>query len=423
MRILHRRSGAALALVALSTTLGSVAVGNPASAAPGRADLTVGLTVDRSRIPVQGEAVKTDITVANAGVATADGITVTVDLPANAYVGGEGPLGGSWQCSALSPRLVCTHAALAPGQTADPFNFFIQFRPGTDGQTGDITATVTTTSRESSTRNNSATQTVTYDATVSYPDLYVTGVSLIPGYEVIEGDWVKHPMHVANRGTRTAEDVRVRVVASAGLLWGVGDQSDPSWQCTTVVERQEWECVTGPLAPGEQTKVLSFSGEVPPGGHPGDPLPVTVTVSTSTPDEDPWGNVYEGGYVYGTPAYLTGRVWLDADADGQRDADEGAAPTGDLSLSVQPADSFARSVTVNADGTYRLTLHDGQYQLLAGLAPTTHRFTTPDAGDDATDSDVVLTYDTPEWQEAQSEQVFLAQGDEKVLDIGLVGIG
>ncbi|MGN9916191.1 SdrD B-like domain-containing protein [Micromonospora palomenae] len=423
MRILHRRSGAALALVALSTTLGSVAVASPASAAPERADLTVGLTVDRSRIPVQGEAVKTDITVANAGVATGDGITVTVDLPANAYVGGEGPLGGSWQCSALSPRLVCTHAALAPGQTADPFNFFIQFRPGTDGQTGDITATVTTTSRESSTRNNSATRTVTYDATVSYPDLYVTGVSQIPGYEVIEGDWVKHPMHVANAGTRTAEDVHVRVVAQAGLLWGVGDQSDPSWQCTTVVERQEWECVTGPLAPGEQTKVLSFSGQVPPGGQPGDPLPVTVTVSTSTPDEDQWGNVHEGGYVYGTPAYLTGRVWLDADADGQRDADEGTAPTGELSLSVQPADSFARSVTVNADGTYRLALHDGQYQLLAGLAPITHRFTTPDAGDDAIDSDVVLTYDTPEWQEAQSEQVFLAQGDEKVLDIGLVSVG
>ncbi|MEH0820920.1 MULTISPECIES: SdrD B-like domain-containing protein [unclassified Micromonospora] len=422
MRILHARSGAALALVALSTTLGSVAVASPASAAPERADLTVGLTVDRSRIPVQGEVVKTDIKVANAGVATADGITVTVDLPADAYVSGEGPALDSWQCSALSPRMVCAHAALAPGQSADPFTVGIRFRPGTDGQTGDITATVSTTSRESSTRNNSATQTVTHDASVIYPDLYVSSVAPL-SYEVIEGDWVKYPMHFSNRGTGTAQDVRVRVAAPAGPLGGVGDQSDPSWQCTTVVTDQEWECVNGPLAPGEQTPLLSFSGRVPAGGQPGDQLPVSITVSTSTPEEDPRGNTYEAAFVYVTPAYLTGRIWLDADADGQRDPEESEAPAG-VGLAVQPYSGFTRSdVTVNADGTYRLALHDGQHRLLASLVSTTHRFTTPDVGDDATDSDVFVTYDSLEQQEAQSDDVFLVQGAETVLDIGLVSVG
>ncbi|WP_446212197.1 hypothetical protein [Micromonospora sp. IBSANI012] len=421
MNLLQRRSGAAFALVALATTVGSVAAASPASAAVDRADLTVGLNTDRSRIPVQGEIVMTDVTVANAGVATANGITVTVQLPANAYVGGEGPLSDSWQC-VLSPTMVCTHPALAPGQTAAPMTFGVQFRPGADGQAGEIVATVTSTSRESSTKNNSAKQTVTYDASVTYPDLYVSSVAPL-SYEVIEGDWVKYPMRFGNRGTATAQDVRVRVAAPAGPLGGVGNQSDPSWQCTTIVTDQEWECVNGPLAPGEQTPLLSFSGPVPAGGQPGDQLPVTIAVSTSTPGENPRGNTYEAAFVYATPAYLTGRVWLDVDADGQRDPEEGVAPTGELGLSVQPYEGTTRSVTVNADGTYRLALHEGQHQLLASLVSTTHRFTTSDVGDDATDSDVVVTYDSIEQQEAQSDQVFLVQGAETVLDIGLVSVG
>ncbi|MEU5943445.1 SdrD B-like domain-containing protein [Micromonospora sp. NPDC047548] len=422
MNFLQRRSGAAFALVALATTVGSVAAASPASAAADRADLTVGLTVDRARIPVQGETFMTDITVANAGVATANGITVTVQLPATAYVAGEGPASDAWQC-VLSPTMICTHPALAPGQNAAPMTFGVQFRPGTDGQAGDIVATVTSTDRESNTRNNSARQTVTYDASVTYPDLYVSSVIPIPGYEVIEGDWVKYPMRFSNSGSRTAEDVRVRVAAPTGPLGGVGNQSDPSWQCTTIVTDQEWECVNGPLAPGEETPVLSFSGPVPAGGQPGDRLPVTVTVSTSTPGENPRGNTYEGGFVYGTPAYLSGRVWLDADADGQRDPEETGLSTGELALSVQPSGGTMRAVTVNSDGTYRLALHDGQHELLASLVSTTHRFTTADVGDDATDSDVFVTYDSPEQQAAQAHPVQLVQGAETVLDIGLVSVG
>ncbi|RLP94955.1 SdrD B-like domain-containing protein [Micromonospora sp. CV4] len=422
MSILHRRSGAALALAVLATTLGSVAVASPASAAVDRADLTVGLTVDRARIPVQGESVMTDVTVANAGVATADGVTVTVDLPANAYVAGEGPAADGWQC-ALSPTLVCVHAALPAGQKAAPLTFGVRFRPGADGETGDITATVSSTSRESSTRNNTTRQTVTYDAGVVYPDLYVSSVVQIPGYEVLAGEWVKHPMHFANNGTQTAEDVRVRVTAAAGLFGGVGDQSDPSWQCTTVVTDQEWECVNGPLAPGAQTPVLSFSGRVPEGGQPGDLLPVTVTLSTSTPGENPRGNTYQGGFVYGTAAYLTGRVWLDADADGQRDPEETGLSAGELALSVLPSDGPAQNISVNADGTYRVALRDGQHELHAELFSTTYRFTTPDTGDDATDSDVFVTFDVPDQQSAQSDAVQLAQGAETALDIGLVSVG
>ncbi|MGK5737472.1 hypothetical protein [Micromonospora sp. URMC 103] len=420
MRISSPRSGAVLALAVLGTTLGTA---SPALAAPARADLTADVTVDRSRIPVAGELVETRVSVANAGVATADGFTVTVTLPASAYIGGEGPVADSWQCTAVSPALVCNHPALAAGQSAAPLEFGIQFREGTDGQSGAITASVSSTSREASTRNNSATQTVTYDASVTYPNLRITDVGYIPGSEVIEGDWVKQPLHVTNLGTAAAEDVRVHVVAPTGIFGGVGDQSDPSWQCTTVVAGQEWECVNGPLAPGAQTPVLSFSGSVPAGGQPGDRIPVTYTVSTSTPDEDPRGNVFEGGFLYGTPAYVSGRVWLDADADGQRDADEGAAPTGELSLALQPLGSFQRNVTVNADGTFRAAVHDGDYQLLAGLYSTTHRFTSANAGDDATDSDVTVTYDSPDFQESQSEPFFLAQGDEVVLDIGLVAVG
>lgn len=423
MSIFRPHLGASLALVALSATLGAVTTAVPASAAPSRADLSIDLSVSPTRIPLNGKVVTADIHVANAGAAIADGIAVTIDLPANAVISGEGPATDSpWQC-VLGQPVQCTHPALAAGKNAAPLSLPISLKAGTDGQSVTIAAAVTTTSRESSTKNNVDSQSVTYDASIVYPDLYVESAVPIPGYQVIEGDWVKYPMRFGNAGNIAAADVRAHVVAAPGLFGGVGNQSDPSWQCTTVVDGQEWECVNGSLAVGALTPILSFSGRVPAGGQPGDRLPVTVTLSTSTPDEDPAGSVYEGGFEYGTPAYVTGRVWLDADQDGQRDADEGTPALDQLSVSLVPTDGSASvSVSVNADGTYRMPVHAGQYLIEAGFAPGSYRFTTPDVGDDATDSDVHVTYDSWDYVTAQSDPVDVAENGEAVLDIGLVAV-
>ena len=81
------------------------------------------------------------------------------------------------------------------------------------------------------------------------------------------------------------------------------------------------------------------------------------------------------------------------------------------------------SVSVKADGTYRVPVHAGQYLLEAGFAPGSYQFTTPNVGDDATDSDVHVTYDSWDYVTAQSDPVNLAEGDEATLDIGLVTVG
>lgn len=424
MSILRRRPGVLLTLIALSASLGAAATAVPASAAPNRADLSVDLAVSPTRVPVNGKLVTADIHVANAGAASADGIAVTIEIPATAHIAGEGPGTDSpWQCVLGRPSR-CTHPTLAAGQSATPLSLPIRLSEGGDGQTVAITASGTTTSRESSTGNNLDSQSVTYDASIVYPDLHVESAVPIPSYQVIEGDWVKYPMRFGNAGNVAAADVRAHVVAAPGLFWGVGNQSDPSWQCTTIVVDQEWDCVNGPLAVGAVTPTLSFSGPVPAGGQPGDRLPVTVTLSTSTPGEDPAGSVHEGGFEYGTPAYVSGRVWLDVDRDGQRDAGEGTPVLDQLSVSLMPADGSASvSVSVNADGTYRIPVHAGQYLLEAGFAPGSYQFTTPNVGDDATDSDVHVTYDSWDYVTAQSDPVNLAEGDEATLDIGLVTVG
>jgi hypothetical protein len=424
MSILRRRPGVLVTLIALSASLGTVATAVPASAAPNRADLSIDLAVNPTRIPLNGKLVTADIHVANAGAASADGIAVTIEIPATAHIAGEGPATDSpWQCALGRPSR-CTHPTLAAGQSATPLSLPIRLSEGGDGQSVAITASGTTTSHESSTRNNLDSQSVTYDASIVYPDLYVESVVPIPGYQVIEGDWVKYPMRFGNVGNFAAADVRAHVVAAPGLFGGIGDQSDPSWQCTTVVVDQEWDCVHGPLAVGAVTPTLSFSGQVPAGGQPGDRLPVTVTLSTSTPAEDPTGSVHEGGFEYGTPAYVSGRAWIDVDRDGQRDAGEGTPALDQLSVSLVPADGSASvSVSVNADGAYRIPVHPGQYLLEAGFAPGSYQFTTPNVGDDATDSDVHVTYDSWDYVLAQSDPVSLAAGGEVTLDIGLVTVG
>ncbi|MCW3819585.1 DUF11 domain-containing protein [Micromonospora sp. DR5-3] len=423
MSILRRRPGASLALIALSASLGAVATAVPASAALNRADLSIDLTVSPTRIPLNGKLVTADIHVANAGAAIADGIALTIETPAP--ISGEGLATDSpWQC-VLGQPIQCTHPALAAGESATPLSLPIRLSEGSDGQSVAITAIGTTTSRESSTKNNFDSQSVTYDASIVYPDLYVESAVPIPGYQVIEGDWVKYPMRFGNAGNIAADDVRAHVVAAPGLFGGVGNQSDPSWQCSTIVDGQEWDCVNGPLAVGAMTPVLSFSGRVPAGGQPGERLPVTVTLSTSIPDEDPARSVYEGGFEYGTPAYISGRVWLDADQNGQRDAEESNTPELDqLSVSLLPADANAPvSVSVNADGTYRMPVHAGQYQVEAAVTGGSYRFTTPDVGDDATDSDVQVTYDSSDYMTAQSDPVNIAEGGEAILDIGLITVG
>lgn len=51
-----------------------------------------------------------------------------------------------------------------------------------------------------------------------------------------------------------------------------------------------------------------------------------------------------------------------------------------------------------------------------------YRYTTPDVGDDATDSDIYLVGGDPYFQLGQSREFDLAYGSEVVLDVGLIKV-
>jgi hypothetical protein len=416
-----RRSRPALAVLLLSAAL-SVVSAAPASAAPARPDLSVDLIVAPTAVPVNGETVDADVYVSNNGTAVAAGVSVVLNLPTGAYIGGEGPGSDSpWQCT-LSPAVSCAHPTLGAGESAAPLRLPVELPSGVDGESVEIAAAVATTSRETATKNNVDRQSISYDASIVYPDLYFSEPVVGLQY-VIEGDWVRYFFRIGNRGNIPADDVRVRVTGPATMdSWHVHDRTDPAWQCTQVASPSEWECVHGPLPVGVQTPVLDFVGLIP-AGEPGDLLPVTATVSTSTPGEKPEGNTHNGGFVYDTPSYVRGQVWLDADQDGQRSGEEGATTPEQLSISVVPTDGgLARSVDVNPDGSFRLPVHQGRYHLEVGLSSATLRFTLSNVGDDATDSDVYVTYDTTDYQSGQTDPVDVPYAGEGVLDIGLISL-
>jgi hypothetical protein len=113
-----------------------------------------------------------------------------------------------------------------------------------------------------------------------------------------------------------------------------------------------------------------------------------------------------------------GRVWLDQDRDGQRDAGEPPVANGGDGVRVlrlmkeglvDPAwDTPVADVQGN--GTCTQPLAPGRYFVRVEVSPTLD-YTNPDVGDDAIDSDVVF---------AESAVVEVVDGQHTVVDIGLV---
>jgi SdrD B-like domain len=120
-------------------------------------------------------------------------------------------------------------------------------------------------------------------------------------------------------------------------------------------------------------------------------------------------------------------VWLDQDRDGQRDADEAPVATGGDGVRVlrlmQEGLVYPAWDTpvadVGGDGTYTQSLAPGRYFVRVEVSPTLD-YTTPNVGDEATDSDVVVTARADDGVTAESAVVDVVDGQHTVVDIGLV---
>ena len=89
---------------------------------------------------------------------------------------------------------------------------------------------------------------------------------------------------------------------------------------------------------------------------------------------------------------------------------EGTEPTADTPRSG-----------VSPGGRYTLLLPPGRYYVRVKVGPT-FDFTTPNVGDDATDSDVVFTSRAWDGAVADSAVVDVPDGQETFVDIGLVSV-
>jgi uncharacterized repeat protein (TIGR01451 family) len=392
------------------------------------ADLGVELIGDGTDVSSLGGRQYAVVRVTNVGTAPVSDVRLTMDPPAGSWVQTENFPTDQWTCDVTAAPWVCTQGALAPGEST-VLDIPMMFPAGTSGDTMTMTATASTTTPERSLANNSAQVTFTY-ITPPPADVTITGMDAYPP-QIVAGDQVNLYIVVDNIGGSPADNVTVRLplpdTVQPQSADGGGD-----WTCTVVHDagsgQRVWECVTQRYEPAGLELVSPIQLVATVGaGTPDGPLSFTATVTTDSPESSTDNNSGPATTTYLAQGSISGRVWLDQDRDGQRDPGEPAVQSGSDGIQLlqflnegmtSPAwDTPA--ATVNGDGTYTQRLAPGRYYVRAKVG-TALDFTTPNVGDEATDSDVTVT--ARAWDEvtAESAVVEVVDGQHTVIDIGLV---
>ncbi len=366
--------------------------------------------------------------VTNVGTAEVADVRLTMDPPPGGRVQLENFTTDEWQCDVSAAPWVCTRGALAPGAVAY-LNIPLLFSPGTSGDTMTMTATVSTTTLERSLANNSAETTFRY-ITPEPADLVLLGMDVYPP-QVVAGDEVSIYIDVDNVGGSPADNATVRLPLPDTVQPVSADGGD-DWTCTVGHDvdsgRRVWDCVKPRFEAGQLELVSPIQLVTTVGaGTPDGTLTFTATVRTDSPEPITDNNTLQATTTYQAQGFISGRVWLDQDRDGQRDADEPPVANGGDGVRalrlmkeglIYPAwDTPVASV--GSDGTYTQPLAPGRYFVRVEVSPTLD-YTTPHVGDEATDSDVVFTARTFSEVTAESAVVEVVDGQHAVVDIGLV---
>ncbi len=187
-------------------------------------------TVTPTTMSTAGGTAQLRVDLSNLGDAAAADAALTVVAPRGAALAEEPVTAAGWTCATASPRIwTCTHETLAAGASADLLVFPIAVAAGRDGERRTVSVAVTTSTRESTTRNNVSTATVRL-ATPVPGDLSVS-LTAVPA-EVVVGDLIELRIEAHNSGPGTAW-AYVDVPLAAGL--------DPAWIGAT----DGWDCNFG----------------------------------------------------------------------------------------------------------------------------------------------------------------------------------
>ncbi|MET7747347.1 SdrD B-like domain-containing protein [Micromonospora sp. NPDC005367] len=254
------------------------------------------------------------------------------------------------------------------------------------------------------------------------PDLFVN-LMTVDALNPAEGETFRTQIDVRNGGTGTSGPVSLTVSVPEGLRTAEPGWSDGAWTCTAV-SGTSYSCLHAELAPGWAERVsLPF---VVAGAEPGSRVPVTATVEPQHKESNIENNTTSVRVPISGTCVVRGVIWHDLDRDGQRDEGEpGIAPGPDGVLSVkvgsqQNGTTGGGTATVNPDGTWSLTTRTELLYRVWIEAANTYDTTASNVGDDATDSDMVNTYERDPILLTASAEFSATNGGEYVVDAGLV---
>lgn len=360
----------------------------------------------------------------NVGTVAAPDVTFHFTPPAGARMDPAENEPYGWKCDASTPTWACTGpSGVDPGQLAY-LNLSVFLPAGTVGDTLTMGGSVSTTAPERSLTNNSGETTFRY--VVPRPaDIAVRSVEVAPNYQVKANEQFDVYVELDNQGGSPAENVKVHVPLAPTVQTASLDPEITGWTCALVDKTGDRavECARDGaydiILPYERLHLRMTAGP----GTPDGPLTFTATASTTTAEENTENNTAQGSTVYVAEGIITGHTWIDTDRDGQRDADEPNAYglIGKVQFVLEGTQPTWNTpyANVNYDGTYLVRLKPGRYVVNVSLqAGVSYGFTTPDVGDDATDSDIIGStggYYNQGW----SAVVEVKDAGEDAVDIGL----
>jgi hypothetical protein len=250
-------------------------------------------------------------------------------------------------------------------------------------------------------------------------DIAVTGMTASPA-EAIMGDFVDIRVDVANVGRAVSGAVIVSVTLPATMQSRSDGASSETWDCYFIAP--SWRCTHAALAPGEVAEGLYLSATVV-GGTPGDVLTVTAEASTTSRELSAANNTGRADVNLIAAGTIRGKVWVDEDRDGQRDPGEpglAGQAYGFYGLRLNTEDG-AQSIqaVVDDEGNYSVAVRPNRYIVEVAVYVGQWAYTTPNSGDEATDSDVVLVYSDDVSALARSGVIEVTGGSESVVDVGV----
>jgi hypothetical protein len=232
------------------------------------------------------------------------------------------------------------------------------------------------------------------------------------------GDGTTITATVHNQGDRPARNVGLKItVPSAFELFGISSSS--ALPCTLAGQVVTCTATTDLAAHATEYPVtLSLQATAPPGTH----ADFDASVTTKSAESNTANNAASRTVQIVGVGTVQGNVWNDLNGDGQREPGKPALNDITGIRVINPDDGEGPGVSNIFDGHYsfwdvRATRNIVRVTL-DGSGPWT--FTTPNVGDDATDSDISNVSQTGSVITGDSADFNVTAGGVVTIDVGLV---